>query len=366
MSEGKDETPPAASAPPAVPSAKAGPADISDPLIRQEARRAFVWLGMASLVALCVLLANPLLVIFGGIVFAAMIDGGVRLLGRVLKIGHGWRVGIVLLLAVAFLIWTANFAGNQIARQAAELPAILESQWLAVLGWLEQQQLGLEISQLKDIAGQVMGGIGQLSRAVGGIIGIFTTTFLILVLGIYFALEPHLYSRGVGWMLPRERRDYFGETARIMGRSLRRLLAGRLLGMAITGTLTWLMLGLYGVPMAALLGLLTGLLAFLPNIGALISGILIVLVGFSGGIEMGLYAIFVYAFIQTVDGFIIGPQVARRTADLPPALVLGAQLIMGVLFGFLGLILADPMVAMIKVWLERSAQQNQADRTGTT
>jgi predicted PurR-regulated permease PerM len=158
--------------------------------------------------------------------------------------------------------------------------------------------------------------------------------------------------------MPRDRRDHFRESAQIMGRSLRRLLAGRLLGMTVTGLLTWMMLALYGVPMAALLGLLTGLLAFLPNIGALISGVLMVLVGFSGGLEMGLYTIFVYVFIQTVDGFIISPVVARKTADLPPALVLGAQLIMGVLFGFLGMLLADPMVTMLKVWLEREALRN--------
>jgi putative permease len=82
---------------------------------------------------------------------------------------------------------------------------------------------------------------------------------------------------------------------------------------------------------------------------------LMVLVGFSGGLEMGIYTIFVYAFVQTVEGFVISPMVARRTADLPPALVLGAQLIMGVLFGFLGMLLADPLVTMIKVWLEREA-----------
>jgi predicted PurR-regulated permease PerM len=206
-----------------------------------------------------------------------------------------------------------------------------------------------------------MGGIGQLTRAVGGIVGAFTTAVLILVLGLYFALEPHLYNRGVAWMLPQDHRDHFRETAQIMGRALRRLLAGRLVGMAATGLITWILLALYGVPMAALLGLLTGLLAFLPNIGALISGILMVLVGFSGGLEMGLYTIFVYAFVQTVEGFVISPMVARRTADLPPALVLGAQLIMGVLFGFLGMLLADPMVTMIKVWLEREALRSGSE-----
>jgi predicted PurR-regulated permease PerM len=120
------------------------------------------------------------------------------------------------------------------------------------------------------------------------------------------------------------------------------------------------MLALYGVPMAGLLGLLTGLLAFLPNIGAPISGLLMVLVGFSGGVEMGLYCIFVYVVVQTVDGNIIVPMIAKKTADLAPALVLGAQLIMGALFGILGLMLADPMVAMLKVALERQSQRNDA------
>ena len=80
-----------------------------------------------------------------------------------------------------------------------------------------------------------------------------------------------------------------------------------------------------------------------------------ILVGFSGGTDMGIYCIIVYFVVQTVDGNIIVPLIARKTVDLAPALVLGAQLIMGVLFGVLGLVLADPLVAMIKVWLEREA-----------
>lgn len=342
---------------------RTGPTDISDPMMRQEARRAFVWLGIASLIALSVLLAHSLLVIFGGIVFAALIDGGARLLGRVLRIPRGWRIAIVLISAVAFLSWAAMFAGNQIAAQAAELPATLQKQWNALLGFLDTQNLGFRMSEFKDIAKDVMGGIGQLTRAVGGIIGAVTTAVIIIVLGIYFSLEPRLYSRGFGWMLPRERREHFGETARLMGHSLRRLLAGRLLGMVIEGVATWIMLAIYGVPMAALLGLITGLLAFLPNIGALISGVLMVLVGFSGGVDMGLYTVFVYFFVQTVDGYVIVPMVAKKTVDLPPALVLGAQLIMGVLFGILGLLLADPLVAMLKVWLEREAIRNDGPET---
>ena len=113
--------------------------------------------------------------------------------------------------------------------------------------------------------------------------------------------------------------------------------------------------------MAALLGLLTGLLAFLPNIGAPISGALMILVGFSGGTDMGIYCIIVYVVVQTVDGNIIVPMVAKKTVDLAPALVLGAQLIMGALFGILGLALADPLVALIKIALERTPPELASD-----
>ena len=340
---------------------KAGPTDISDPLLRHEAKRAFVWIGIAALFALTAFMAQPILVIFGGMVFGAMIDGGARQLGRVLPIGRAWRVGIVLLLTALLLLWTVQFAGSQIAAQAAELPATIEAQAVRVLHWLDLRGLRIDANSVQELVRQALGGIAQLTSAVGGLIGALTTLFLIIVLGIYFAAEPRLYQRGLDWMLPVDQRTYFQVTAHLMGKSLRRLLAGRLLGMGIEGVATWILLEIYGVPMAALLGLLTGLLAFLPNIGAPISGALMVLVGFSGGVDMGIYCIIVYIVVQVVDGNIIVPMVAKKTVDLAPALVLGAQLIMGAMFGILGLALADPLVAMLKIWLEREAARHQID-----
>ena len=344
---------------PRVSSKQAGPTDISDPVLRQEAKRAFVWLGMTALIALAVLLAQSLLIIFGGMVFAALIDGGARLLGRVLPIGRGWLVAIVLLLTAAFIGWIGWFAGSQITEQAAALPATIETQSMKMFAWLGSHGFAIDTTNLEGLVEKAIGGVVEVTRAVGGIIGAFTTVFLIVVLGVYFAAEPRLYQRGLSWMLPADQRDYFEGTAELMGKSLRRLLAGRLFGMVVEGFVTWLLLALYGVPMAALLGLLTGLLAFLPNIGAPISGVLMVLVGFSGGTEMGIFCFIVYLVVHTVDGNVIVPLVAKRTVDLAPALVLGAQLIMGVLFGILGLALADPMVAMIKVWLERQAARHK-------
>jgi predicted PurR-regulated permease PerM len=344
----------------------AGPAELNDPRLRQEAKRAFIWIAMISAVALIVFLSQSLLVIFGGMVFAALIDGGARLLGRVLPIRRGWRVGIVLILTALFFVWLFVFAGNQIAAQAAALPATIQAQALRLAAWAQSRGLNLGAFDLQGMVRQAIGSIGQVTHVVGGIIGGVTTLFLILVLGIYIALEPQLYQRGVAWMLPRDERTWFEGTATRMGAALRRLLAGRLVGMAVEGVATWLLLQIYGVPMAALLGIITALLAFLPNIGAPISGAIMVMVGFSGGTHMGIFTMIVYAIVQTVDGYIIVPMIARKTVDLPPALVLGMQLVMGVLFGILGLALADPMVAMTKVWLERRAARNETETPGAT
>jgi predicted PurR-regulated permease PerM len=109
--------------------------------------------------------------------------------------------------------------------------------------------------------------------------------------------------------------------------------------------------------MALVLGIITGMLAFIPNVGAFVSGVLMVSVGFSAGVDKGLWAIFIYFVIQTFDGWVVIPLVARRTVDLPPALTLSMQILASTLFGVLGLALADPLTAMIKVALERNSER---------
>ena len=337
----------------------AGPTDISDPVLLNEAKRAAVWIGLAAGLALMVYLAEPILIIFGGMVFAALIDGGVRLLGRVLPIARGWRVAMVVTFTIAFLGWTAMFAGTQMAAQAAQLPSVVQAQAFKILNWLQAHGAALNIKSMEGVVEKLVGSVGEVTSAVGGLIGWLTTTFGIVVLGIYIAAEPQLYRRGFAWLLPLNERTRFETTATAMGKSMRRLLAGRLLGMALEGVTTWFLLAIWGVPMAGLLGLLTGLLAFLPNIGAPISGTLMVLVGFSDSTSAGLYCIAVYLTVQILDGNVVVPMVAKRTADLAPALVLGMQLIMGTLFGILGLMLADPLVVMLKVALERQSLRNE-------
>lgn len=335
----------------------ASPAYISDPRLRHEANRALVWVGVVGLAILTVYIFQSLLVIFGALVFAAMIDGGSRLLGRVLPLGRVWRVALVLAGVAAFFYWLATFAGTQIAQQAAALPNIIEQQIIVLERWATNNGIDISFQQLQAVSGQLMSGVGTVTRALTGLAGGVTTMFLIVIIGIYIAVDPNLYERGAEWLAPRRHRTSFSVTLDRMAATLRHLMAGRLLGMVIEGVFTWAALSFFDVPMAALLGILTGLLAFIPNVGAVISGLLMAMVGFSVNAETGLYAIGIYFFVQTLDGYVVIPLIAKKTVDLAPALVLGAQLIMGILFGILGLLLADPLMAMIKVALERRSER---------
>jgi predicted PurR-regulated permease PerM len=340
------------------------PNEVRDPLVRDEIKKAKVWFGAGLLIALAVLLVQPLLVIFSGLILGVMFDGGVRLLGRVTPIGRGWRLLIVVLGATLFLLGVFYLTGVGIVAQVNQLRATLEGQTVRVTAWLTAQGVMPGASDVSGIARQAMSSVGRLTSWVGSAVGALTTLFFILVLGLFFAAEPRVYDRGVQWMIPQASRAEFALTIDRMGFTLRRLLAGKLLGMLVEGVLTWFALMIGGVPLAMLLGIITGILAFIPNIGAFVSGVLMVAVGFSAGVETGLWAIGTYVVVQTFDGYVVAPMVAKKTVDMPPALTLGAQILASALMGLLGLALADSFVAMIKVAMERRAER-EGERRAT-
>ena len=334
-----------------------GPAEFRDPLVRRELAKAAVWLGLALAIVGIVVLAQPLLLIVGGTIFAVFLDGGVRFLGHYLPIPRGWRLLLSLLIGFGFLGWVIWFAGTTIGAQFETLREVVTAQFNRLMDFVGSLGI-LPQGRPANIGTELLGSVGRLTSAVGSAIGAVTSVIAMIVIGIFLAAEPRIYDRGIAWMLPLRARAGFYRIAEHVGFTLRRLLFGRLVGMIFEGFFTWFMLayvsqivGVGPVPMAALLGLVTGVLAFIPNIGAITSGVLMVAVGFSAGPHQGVYAIFVYFFVQNIDGYLVVPYIARRTVDLAPAIVLGMQLLMGALFGILGVLFADPILATLKVVL---------------
>lgn len=322
--------------------------------VRGTFQTAFIWLGTAALFWLAWQLAGALLVIFAGLVAAAGFQAATDGLKRVWTASHGVRLTVVVLAVVALFVAFVAFAGVSLSDQAAALSETLRAQ-AAELGKLAQDY-GIKVPD-GDVVGAVksaLGGqVGRIPALVGSIVGGLGTFLLIVTLGIYFAAEPRLYERGVEWLAPEASRPHVASTIAVMATMLKRWLVGRLATMAIEGVFIFVGLWIVGVPLAGLLGLVAGLLAFIPTLGAAIAGVLIVAVGFSAGTSEGLWAIGIYFAVQLVEGNILNPLIEKKAVDLAPAVVLGAQLLFGVLFGIIGVALADPIMALVKVALQR-------------
>ena len=129
-------------------------------------------------------------------------------------------------------------------------------------------------------------------------------------------------------------------------RTLKSWLAAQLISMTVVGVLTGIGLLLIGMPLAFILGIIAGLLAFIPNIGPVLAVAPALLLAFGEGPSMLLWVAAVYLSVQTLESYVITPLVQQERVDLSPALVIAAQLLFGVLFGLLGLALAMPLVAV--------------------
>jgi predicted PurR-regulated permease PerM len=341
-----------------------GPAEFRDPLVRREMAKAAVWFGTALALAGVIFLAQPLLLIVGGAVFAVFLDGGTRLLGRWLPIPRPWRLLLTIVLGFGFIGWVVWFAGTTIGAQAEALRDVVAQQFSRLMAFVGSMGL-MPPGQPTDLGSQLLGSVGRLTSAVGSAIGAVASFIAMIVIGIFLAAEPRIYDRGIAWMLPLRHRAGFYRIVEHAGFTLRRLLFGRLIAMVFEGVFVWVTLTLGGVPMAGLLGLVTGVLAFIPNIGAITSGVLMIAVGFSAGYGQGIWCIIVYFLVHNIDAYVVVPYVARRTVDLAPAVLLAMQLLMAALFGILGILLADPLLATLKVVLVDLSRQHAADEGET-
>jgi predicted PurR-regulated permease PerM len=300
------------------------------------AGRVFLLLGAAVLVA--VMLYSPA-------AFLARRTGLHRQL-CLLLVG----VGLVLVVALAVI-----GAAPSVAEQSRQLWEQLPQAWSRLISVLPR--LGISDSMLAEIPKRLASlGSDAASQAVGGILGAASITLgsavdtvIIVMLGLYFAIQPELYVGGLVRLFPPRRRARTQAILGEVGEALQGWLMGQLFAMLLIGLACGIGLWLLGIPLALVLGLFAGLITFIPTLGPWLALIPAVLVASGVGLWPTLYVIALYAGIQALETYIITPVVQRRTVDLPPALLLTTQLMAGVLAGILGLALAAPFAAAMLV-----------------
>ncbi|MBE7246923.1 MAG: AI-2E family transporter, partial [Actinomycetospora chiangmaiensis] len=168
-----------------------------------------------------------------------------------------------------------------------------------------------------------------------------------------FAADPGSYRDGVLRFVPPRKRPRGAAVLDGAGETLRHWLFGQLLTMTVIFLCTWAGLAFLGIGGALILGLQAGLLAFVPTVGPLVAGIVIVLAALASGTKAVIGAVGVYLAVQCLESYGLTPFIQKRALDIPPATIFAGQLILGVIFGLWGIALALPLMAVIKVLLEQ-------------
>jgi predicted PurR-regulated permease PerM len=302
---------------------------------------------IAVLVLILVFAPDVLLVIFAGLLFAVFFAGGGEWLARHLGIGRIWGIGLFVLLIVLILAGVlfafAPAAAEQFDRLMQEVPAAVERLRvrLGKYAWGDDLLRRVTPEALMSNA-----AAGTAATAVATTFGALGNFVIMLFIGIYVALDPETYRRGLLSLLAPSMRAVGTEVVRKATDTLRRWLVAQLMAMAVVGSLTWLGLWLIGVPLAPILGLIAALLAFIPNVGPIIAAVPAVLLGLSDGPTTAWMVVGIYVGVQTLESYAITPLIQQEHVSLPPALIITMQLFMGVLFGVFGLAMATPMAAL--------------------
>ncbi|HEX2780215.1 MAG TPA: AI-2E family transporter [Gemmatimonadaceae bacterium] len=203
---------------------------------------------------------------------------------------------------------------------------------------------------LKERIGSKMGGITRyFFPFLSSTLAVFGGVLLIIFLSIYIGAEPTLYRSGIMHLFPRRARARADEVLGAMAVALRKWLVTQLIAMAVIGVVTTVVLLILRVKAAFALGILAGLFEFIPTVGPILSAVPAVAMGFIDSPEKALFVALAYIAIQFLENHILIPLLMRGGVDLPPALTVVTQAVMALVFGFLGLMVAVPLLAAVMV-----------------
>lgn len=350
------DSPPAPA--PLTPLAGRGHADGDPAEARPFLRRAVVAASVAAAVAAAFFLAWQLIwvlaVAFAAVLLAVFLRAGADLVSRLTRVRPGWGLAIFVIALVAAVVATGLIGGPVVADQVQRLTEQVPKSVEAVRGLLGRYAWA---GQLVDAVGRSGSqDLGEMARRAGGMlftaVGALGTAVVVAFTGLYLAVDPGLYRRGALHLVPFGHRERADRTMGRVGYALEWWLIGQFASMSIVGGLSWLGLWLLGVPLAFLCALLTMLLTFVPNFGPVLSVIppaLLALSAEGAGPASAGYVVLLYLAIQTFESYLITPVIQQKSVEMPPALLILAQVLMGVLLGILGIALAAPLLAAVMV-----------------
>ncbi|EMB13785.1 AI-2E family transporter [Rhodopirellula europaea] len=302
---------------------------------------------------------NLLPLIFGSVLIAVVLNQLADLMGRWVPwdLSRNFRAGLVVsTIAVLSSLTIYSFASSA-AQKAAQFNDRIESSVQEAFKSFKQQPLVED--HLKDDA-KLSSMLPSSAKSFGLAKNFFASAFggvadflILLILSIYFAISPEKYRVGAIRLLPTAWREKTSELLSESSKTLWRWMIGRLIAMALVGIVFGIGLAVIGVPMPMELGVFAGLVTFIPNIGGIAAVVPALLLASQEGSTAFVSVLVLYLVIQTIESYLITPMVQQHQVELPPAMVILAQIIGGLVFGFWGIVFATPMFAVSMLWVKQ-------------
>jgi len=351
---------------------------------RLRARNDLAWaisvggIGVVSFAALLLFtwyFAATLFLIFSGMLLGVALNAMTAMLGRFVRLPHALRLAIVCVVLASLLSGVAFLGGATIAQQATALSDTIKSQLVGVKAFLDRN--GIDTSYF-DIGAPAPGSalttpgtapthnfssagafassggaiISQTFKLLLGTVSAVGNFFIVLFLGLAFAAQPGVYHDGLLFMAPARHRARATVIVDRIGETLERWLIAQIITMFAVFVVTWIGLGIIGVQGSFILGIQAGLLTFIPTVGALIGGLIVVLASFASGWVAAASAFVLFLGVHALESYILTPMLQRQALEIPPATLFAFQILLGVVFGIWGLALALPLMAVAKVMID--------------
>ena len=368
---------------------------------RLQARNDLAWsiavggIGIVLFIALLVLawhFAATLFLIFAGMLLGVALNAMADLLGRLVPLPQAVRLAIVVLALLAVLSGIVVLGGTTIAQQATVLTNTIKSQLVNVKTFLESYGVDTSFFDLASfgvtpptssdapapaastphnlpsastIASSGGAILGQTFKVLLGTVSAVGNFFIVLFLGLAFAVQPEVYRNGLLFMAPAKHRARATAIVDRIGFTLERWLIAQIITMFAVFLVTWIGLLIIGIPSSFILGIQAGLLAFIPTVGAILGGLIVVLASLASGWVAALSAFVLFLGVHALESYVLTPIIQRQALDIPPATLFAFQILLGVVFGIWGLALALPLMAIAKVMIDHFKAEPDAATTVT-
>jgi predicted PurR-regulated permease PerM len=297
--------------------------------------------------------AQVLLVLFGGVLLGVFLDGVSSWLSEKTRLRRRLTLAVMIAAVIVLPLAVGWLIGPRITEQVIDLRARVPEAAQSLRSALSRSDWGQRVlDTYPEILSAYRADPSTLAR-VGGFftstIGAIASALVILFVGIYVSVAPGAYVRGFVRLFPLRRRGRVREVLGVTGATLRRWIAGRIASMLVVGVLTWIGLLAAGIPLALSLAVIAGLFAFVPYVGPVLAAIPAILVALVDEPVKALWVVVIYVLVQIVETYVITPLIQQRAVSIAPALLISIQILMGILYGGLGVLFATPLAVVVIV-----------------